>query len=157
MVQNAIHVDVHDYALILLFLLLSLLYLTFDDTICMFLYSTPIIATTQKKMKRGRGVFISMKMECYYCSCSICSSSSSSLILDGHECLVVYCAHAHLLISRLMDRQFSSLLPVILPLSLLVLIGKTSDTLIRETPFSLVSSTYFLYRACNASLSLFDC
>ena len=107
-------------------------------------------------MKRGRGVSISMKMECYYCSCSIFSSSSSSLILDGRDLLVVYCAHAHLLISRLMDRQVSSLLPV-LPLSLLVLIGKTSDTLIKEIPFSLVSSTYFLYRACNASLSLFDC
>ena len=155
MVWNAIHVDVNDYALILQFLLLSLLYLMFDDTICMFLYSTPIIATAQKKMKRGRGVSISMKMECYYCSCSI-FSSSSSLILDGRHLLVVYCAHAHLLISRLMDRQVSSLLPV-LPLSLLVLIGKTSDTLIREISFSLVSSTYFLYRACNASLSLFDC
>ena len=73
-----------------------------------------------------------MKMECYYCSCSI-FSSSSSFILDGRDLLVVYCAHAHLLISRLMDRQVSSLLPV-LPLSLLVLIGKTSDTLIREIP-----------------------
>ena len=156
MVWNAIHVDVNDYALILQFLLLSLLYLTFHENIYMFLFSTPIIATAQKKMKRGRGVSISMKMECYYCSCSI-FSSSSSLILDGRDLLVVYCAHAHLLISRLMDRQFSSLLPVILPLSLLVLIGKTSDTLIREISFSLVSSTYFLYRAYNASLSLFDC